>query len=212
MKKLFFCALLAPVFSGLYAQQTEKTTFGVRAGINFQNLNGKDDNGNKLDNKLKAGFNLGVNAEVPIAPEFYFQPGLLFTTKGAKNNSTNPTIKTNLSYLEIPLNFLYKGALGKDKVLFGFGPYLGFGLGGKVKAGSQSTDVKFKSKAGTDLSVRYVKPIDAGANILFGYELSNNFSAQLNAQLGLANLNAYPGNAKVHNTGFGVSVGYRFNK
>ena len=37
-----------------------------------------------LENKLKAGFHFGVNAEIPVAPDFYVQPGLLFTTKGTK--------------------------------------------------------------------------------------------------------------------------------
>src|SRR3954468_1896494 len=60
------------------------TTFGLRAGVNFQNINGKNGNGDKLENKLKTGFNIGANAEVPIAPDFYVQPGVLFSTKGTK--------------------------------------------------------------------------------------------------------------------------------
>ena len=35
----------------------------------------------------------------------------------------------------------------------------------------------------------YFKPFDAGANFVAGYEFSNRFSAQLNAQLGLVNIN-----------------------
>ena len=41
--------------------------------------------GDKLDNKLKTGFNAGVNAEIPVGVDFYVQPGLLFSTKGATN-------------------------------------------------------------------------------------------------------------------------------
>jgi len=62
-----------------------------------------------------------------------------------------------------------------------------------------------------------VKGFDAGANFLFGYEWSNRFSVQLNAGLGLVNIftkveNNDPGKSSLKNTGFGVSVGYRFAK
>ena len=77
--------------------------------------------------------------------------------------------------------------------------------------------VKFKGnvKSGDDPNAVYFKPFDAGANFLFGYEFTNRFSAQLNAQLGLVNIHsdydAIPDtDARSANTGFGVSVGYRF--
>ena len=66
------------------------TTFGIRGGVNFQNINGKDEDGNKLSNDLVTRFNFGVNAEIPVGTDFYFQPGLLFTTKGAKNEQVIP--------------------------------------------------------------------------------------------------------------------------
>jgi hypothetical protein len=39
----------------------------------------------------------------------------------------------NLSYLELPLNFVYKGLLGTGYVMVGFGPYVGYGIMGKAK-------------------------------------------------------------------------------
>src|SRR3954466_12491571 len=73
------------------------TTFGFRAGVNFQNLTGKDFAGHSLEYKLKPGFNAGVNAEIPVAPDYFVQPGILFSTKGAKYNS--PDYKVNVSYI-----------------------------------------------------------------------------------------------------------------
>src|SRR5215217_1739003 len=95
------------------------TTFGIRAGVNFQNVNGKNASGSRLENKLKTGFNLGVNAEIPVAPEFYVQPGLLFTTKGATFDQAGSDDKLSLSYIELPVNFLYKPQLGTGKLLVG---------------------------------------------------------------------------------------------
>src|SRR5690242_2136115 len=83
--KVLLIALATTVFA--LGAKAQNTTFGVRAGINFQNLTGDDGYGHKLDNKLKTGVNIGLNAEVPIAPDFYIQPGLLFTTKGAKDKT-----------------------------------------------------------------------------------------------------------------------------
>jgi len=181
-------------------------TFGVRAGVNFQNLTGKDETGDKFSNKLIPGFNVGGNVEIPVATDFYLQPGLLFSTKGAKDK--NSDFKTHLSYLEIPVNFLYKPVLGDGKLLLGFGPYAAFGVGGKYKGDGNSTSVEFGSDPDQ------VKRFDAGANLLAGYEFSNKLSFQLNAGLGLVNLaNRAPGDSKssLKNTGFGISAGYRFN-
>lgn len=194
-----------------------RTSFGLRVGVNFQNLNGKDDGGDDLDNKMKVGFNIGANAEVPIAQDFYLQPGLLFSTKGAKLDD-DADAKINLSYLEIPVNLVYKPVLGEGNLLLGFGPYLAFAVGGKVKFGDTDTDIEFEKEISQAQAVSptpYLRRMDAGANLLVGYELSSRISAQLNAQLGLVNINpkvtgADDDDSRTKNTGFGVSIGYRF--
>ncbi|MBL0305245.1 MAG: PorT family protein [Chitinophagaceae bacterium] len=230
MKKrisLILVMALGSLFS--QAQQTVKnsggTSFGLRAGVNFQNITGKDEDGNKLENDLLTGFNIGINAEIPLAPQFYFQPGLLFTTKGAKSEDLilGQTIKgkINISYVELPLNFLYKPMLGQGRLLMGFGPYVALGVGGKVTyeggGSSLSEDIEFKKtvKLSDPDDVFYVRPMDAGANLLFGYQFANKVSVQLNAQLGLTKINPeYEGasndRTEAKNTGFGVSLGYRF--
>jgi hypothetical protein len=58
-----------------------------------------------------------------------------------------------------------------------------------------------------------LKRFDAGGNLLAGYEFANKLSFQLNAQLGLVNINpeiSGSDKTKYRNTGFGVSLGYRF--
>ncbi len=230
MKKrisLILVMALGSLFS--QAQQTVKnsggTSFGLRAGVNFQNITGKDEDGNKLENDLLTGFNIGINAEIPLAPQFYLQPGLLFTTKGAKSEDLilGQTIKgkINIYYVELPLNFLYKPMLGQGRLLMGFGPYVALGVGGKVTyeggGSSLSEDIEFKKnvKLSDPDDVFYVRPMDAGANLLFGYQFANKVSLQLNAQLGLTKINPeYEGASNdrtdAKNTGFGVSLGYRF--
>jgi hypothetical protein len=198
--------------------QIGKTTFGLRAGINFQNINGKAPDGDKLDNKIKTGFHIGANAEIPLAKEFYLQPGLLFSLKGANFDDAffGEDAKIRLSYIEIPVNFLYKPEFGPGKILLGFGPYMAFAVGGQVRVNDTEKDIEWENEitVGEALTGVYYKRFDAGANFLAGYELNSRISAQINAQLGLVKINP---NVKdvdeetaYRNTGFGISIGYRF--
>lgn len=200
---------------------TAQISVGVLGGVNFQNLNGKNASGDALENTIIPGFHAGVNVEIPVAPEFYFQPGLLFSTKGAKNPGSVLTTTTNLSYVELPLNFLYKGLLGKGYIMLGAGPYVGYAISGKqtTEGGSLSleTDVKFQNvvEVTESILVPYYRALDAGGNLFFGYEMSNGIFAQLNAQLGMININPEykilsNDKSAVKNTGFGISLGYRF--
>ncbi len=207
MKAKIFYSVMAGLMLTVSAMAQSDVTFGIRAGVNFQNLTGKDADGNNLENDLKTGFNAGVNAEIPVGIDFYLQPGLLFSTKGAKYDFQGIETKRNISYLELPVNFLYKPALGEGRLLLGFGPYAAYALGGKIKGPSADIDMEFGDE------VDETKAFDAGANLLAGYEFSNNLSFQLNAGLGLINMYNRPNGdseTSLKNTGFGVSLGYRF--
>ena len=224
--------LIAVMVIGLSSMvSAQGVSFGIRAGVNFQNINGKDMAGDKLTNKLIPGFNAGINVEIPIAPEFYIQPGLLFTTKGAKLDKyeydgtfVESSVTRNLSYIELPINFLFKPALGNGHMVLGFGPYVAYGIMGKDKIDAKilgfdinkDVDIEFLNEREIgDVGSHYVRPFDAGANLIIGYETGMGLSAQLNAQLGL--LEMIPDNKVVDmkkatekNTGFGISIGYRF--
>lgn len=205
MKTRIYTFVLIFIFSSslVFAQGIEnpKTSFAVLGGINLQNLNGKDMGGSKLENDMLIGYHAGVNVQLPVAPQFYFQPGLLFSTKGAKISTT----AYKLSYVELPLNFVYKALVGNGYFMLGFGPYLAYGIGG--------TNIEFKKDLGSSNPDRTFKPFDAGGNIFFGYELAGGLFLQLDTQLGM--LNIYPDDSSnsektVKNTGYGLSLGYRF--
>lgn len=217
MKKKILAMAVAGFFAApLFAQEmtvtANKTTFGLRAGVNFQNINGKDANGDKLENDLLTGFHAGVNAEMPVGTGLYVQPGVLYTQKGAQNKDKD--IKVKLSYIDVPVNLLYKPVLGTGNMVLGFGPYVGFGIGGKTEEGNTEKDVEFNNEY-TSSNAPQFKRMDAGANFLAGYEFTNKLSFQLNAQLGLVDINPKIPNASkdktnFRNTGWGLSLGYRF--
>ncbi|MFN4286208.1 MAG: outer membrane beta-barrel protein [Lacibacter sp.] len=197
-------------------QQTDnKLRLGITAGVNFQNINGQDAGGNKLENQLVPRFQAGVNADVPLADDFYLQPGVLFATKGTKFEGNNANL--SLSYIEVPVHLLYKPALGSSRLLLGFGPYMAFGVGGSITPqNGSSTSVVFQREINLVqfASGRYYRPFDAGGNLLFGVETSSRIRLQFNAQLGMVNIApAVTGlsgtNNNFRNTGFGISAGYR---
>jgi hypothetical protein len=189
-----------------------RTTFGVRAGVNFQNINGESSNGVKLENSLTTGFHAGVNAEIPLGTGFYVQPGVLYSTKGTKYPEG---YKMKPAYVEVPLNLIYKPVLGTGNMVLGFGPYLGIGVGGKaIDPDGTKSDITFHKTYNTATGGFQFNPLDAGANFLAGYEFSNKLSFQLNAQLGLVDIDPqyqFSNNeTRWRNTGWGLSLGYRF--
>jgi hypothetical protein len=211
--------MLSAPFASAQSTDVAKISFGVLGGVNFQNLNGKDAAGDKLKNDMLIGYHAGVNVQIPIVPQFYFQPGLLYSLNGAKNSEGLVTYKIKLSYIEMPLSFVYKALLGNGHFFLGFGPYIGYAIGGKVvpESGS-SVDVKFKNKlTAQELADEnfYMKHLDVGANMFAGYELAGGLFFQFDTQFGLIKIN--PENQENssdktawRNTGFGLSIGYRF--
>jgi hypothetical protein len=191
---------------------------GILGGINVQNLNGENPAGNKLKNDMIIGYHAGINVLIPIAPEIYFEPGLMFSLKGADVNDILVNVKYHINYLEVPLNLVYRGQLGNDFVLLGLGPYFGYAIGGNMLLGNDvKRKIEFRNvvESGDPLLVPYLKRIDAGANIYAGYEMDTGIFFRLDAQLGLLNINPDdrrdPGpESTFKNTGFGLSIGYRF--
>jgi len=207
--------------------------FGIVAGPNFQNMVGKDSDGDKITNGLLMGFHAGLTAAIPVATDFYIQTGLLFSQKGSRNNEGLIPLKaagneynttTRISYIDLPVHLLFRPVFGKGHILVGFGPYVALGL-----AGSQEVDygsslptlqqkIQFKGEVASeefwDLDYAYYKRFDAGADIFAGYELEMGLWFRLNAQLGLLNMVPdvadWDGESILKNTGFGISVGYNF--
>ncbi|MFZ2898960.1 MAG: outer membrane beta-barrel protein [Saprospiraceae bacterium] len=218
MKKQLFVGAIALFVSLSFANAQG---IGIFGGVNFQNLNGKGAGGNKLDNQIIPGFHAGISAQLPLVPEFFIQPGLLFSTKGGKDEGIFVPTTYRLSYIELPLNLVYKGQLGNGFVMVGFGPYIAYAVGGKVaiETGGATTkaDIEFQNtvEASDPLAVVYFRALDAGGNIFAGYEMANGVFFQLNTQLGMLKINPedrrFPENEGfIKNTGFGLSLGFRF--
>ena len=199
LKQLLFGGLLLATFSvAAVPANAQAGRFGINAGVNFANINGKDAKGTKL----KTGFQAGVTYDIGLADEFVLQPGVSYVQNGTKLDAFNS--KLHLNYIQVPVTFQYQPALGTGNLLLGVGPYVGFGVG-KVKGSLFDDKVSSKS----DWDDAGLKKVDAGGKLLVGYQLGMGLSFNLNANLGLANLSDDK-DAKFHNTSFGVTVGYKF--
>jgi len=217
MYKKISLILLAVIFTASYAQA--QFTFGARAGFNLTNMSAKYD-GKKSDDynpKFKPGFQIGVVGEYAFSDVFAIQPGILFATQGVRFKESEDGVdfknSTNLNYLQIPINAMYKLDLSSVKLLFQAGPYVGYAISGKEKWSmegngiDESGDDKIEFGSDNDKT----KALDFGIGLGVGLQFAGNFQAGVGYNLGLMNLsNVDKYTSK--NSGIAVTLTYMFGK
>jgi hypothetical protein len=223
-QKLFFTGFLLVCVLVAGAQSTavpalQKTEIGIVQGLNLQSFYGKDDVGDKLHHNLKPGFRGGFMVTRPMTEQMFLQAGLLYSQKGSRQKvEGDMDVKFHVSYLELPVHFLYKPSLGAGKLVLGAGPYLAYGLGGHVSgAGNLDHKVVFTNTVehGNDYAMAYfIKRFDAGIDLVAGYEWRR-YSILLVGQRGFYKLNPfiknypdYPYDIKIQ--GISISAVYKF--
>jgi opacity protein-like surface antigen len=197
-------------------------TFGLKAGLNLSNMLDKDDDDTySNDYKMNPGFHLGATVDVPLSNFLSFESGLLFTTKGTKSETeimgADFKARVILSYLEIPLTIKATHDLGGGLKMYGaVGPYVGVGIGGKVKGtieyqGETETNEE-EIKWGGDEDEDDLKRLDVGLTFGGGVEI-NSIMVGISYDLGLSNISAYQDEGTTgKNRVLKFSVGYRFGK
>jgi len=201
--------LLVISFSAITNQLFSQIKIGPTVGLNLSTMTMKY-SGMSLDPKTKAGFHIGCISEINIAKNFYLQPGLIFTTKGSKYSvkdyGYSYDISISPSFIELPVNALYKIDVSSIKVFLLAGPSFAYGIGGKYKENDESDDIKFGSGDDKDM-----KPFDLGLNMGAGMEVKN-FQLMLQYNLGLLNLAPVTDNdAEMKTRVFSISLAYLFS-
>lgn len=139
MKKnsLVLLALLLVFSTVAHAQRRggggSKVSLGLKAGASLTNFTGADAQG--YDNRF--GFHAGIFANIGLTKLFAFQPELLYSQKGA-NYTGSSDRSLRLHYLDVPLAF----HVNTGGLFFEAGPQVGFLVGAKYQAGSNTVDVK----------------------------------------------------------------------
>jgi opacity protein-like surface antigen len=210
------------VLISLFSLNGNAQTFGLKAGLSLSNMLDKDDDETySKDYKMNPGFHLGATVEVPLNEFLSFESGLLFTTKGTKYEEeimgADLKAKVNLSYLDIPLTLKAFHDLGGGLKMYGaVGPYVGVGIGGKVKGtieyqGETETNEE-EIKWGGDEDEDDLKRLDMGLTFGGGVEI-NLITLGISYDLGLSNISSYQDYGSTSkNRVLKFSVGYRFGK
>lgn len=139
MKKLIFLLISIFISSLLFCQ----ISVGPKAGVSFSRNKNKTIGGAKSNNKIVAGYNLGIIVHYRFSEEFVFQPEISFVQKGnqyhnkvnfdSSNNLTEQVFTEKYNFFEIPLLFKYITG-NKIKLNAIIGPAFSFNLGGKYKS------------------------------------------------------------------------------
>jgi hypothetical protein len=175
---------------------------GPTAGLNLSTMTLKS-MGVSLDPKTLVGFNVGVISEFNLKGNLALQPSLLFSTKGSKFSVLEEDMKISPSYIEIPVNAVYKFGTGSPKYFLSAGPYFAFGIGGKVDYGGESADIAYGSDDSSDM-----KAFDYGLNLGAGVEI-NRLVISAHYGLGLTNLAPVTtDDTKMKNNVIGISISY----
>lgn len=217
MKKGLIFVLFALVSIVSYSQ----ISWNAKVGMNMSNLTGLE------ENSMKVGFNIGVGMEYQFTEMWSIQPSLMFSTKGTKQDFSEDGYKDeytyNPMYLELPIMAAARFAIADNQnIVVKAGPYLAYGIGGKVKnswsdddeSGEDKYDI-FKDVKDEDGDIVNAasKKFDFGIGVGVAYEI-NKFFVDLTGSFGLTKLsdgiNAKGEKTSVKNMNFSIGVGYKF--
>lgn len=146
MRSIKFSVLLILLLSGNYISgQNSPLSLTVNAGTTLSDMRIKD-----YDTDMRFGFRGGVGLEMDLSNNFFLQTGLNVAMKGSKatlslygwdinGDGYSPDYylsegKIKTTYLILPLKAGYRLNVAEStRVNFSFGPYFGYGIGGKYK-------------------------------------------------------------------------------
>jgi hypothetical protein len=211
---LIAAALLgAAVPASAQEQQTSmdnglKTKLGIKGGLNLTTLYSSD----VSTSHMKAGFNAGIFAKLPVTRGFSIQPELLYTLKGAKSTYDNfvqgsGEYRFNLGYLELPLLAVVNLGPNFNLQAGGYAAYL-------TNANIKNVDNNGEIQGATDLNADNFNRWDYGLVGGVGFDIEN-FTMGARYNYGLNKIGK-SGNLSgdltqgMKNAGFSFYVGFGF--
>ena len=238
MKKIIILSIICILaFLSLNAQ----IELGICGGADYTTMNIKLEYQNFLGIQGIPAYHFGIVSKYAIKENFYITTDLLLSKKGFTHSNSQiisqisglsdsiTDFKVSLYFIEIPVLAEFKVKFEKMNVLFGIGPYISYGINGKVSLdiNSVSTDLNYSEKVRWskynvntdnigesivhDYGYSQIKRFDYGTSIRFGVEYN---SIILNAEYkyGLANLMWEFRKYEIINTQtIGLSLIYIFN-
>lgn len=217
-------------FSG--KKSSDKVSLGIRGGLNLSQLATVMDEGTTREGRF-AGFHAGVSLEVPIVESLGFETGLYFVQKAIREKTRDIsmidieghelwadrgelTTKGTPCYLEIPLLAAYRHNFRKVQLIVNTGPYLAYGICGKLKMthedhnGTTTSEQEYDWFGDEDAmgSVR-VKRFDMGWHLGAGLKFKGSIYLGYSYEAGLVNIGRsddYSTKTRSH----AISLGFAF--
>lgn len=202
MKKTLLTLLLGLLAVTVYSQ----ARFDIHGGMSMANITNSEAD-------MKVGYTVGLGMDYAINDMWSFQSGLNFTSKGCKESEEGVDVKMNPVYLDIPLLAAVKMNITEgNRFVINFGPYVGFGLGGKMTVETNGAEVGtklFKKVGNSDEAM--MNRCAVGLQYGIGFELDDHYLINLTGQYGFTNMikDSFV-NENNKNLAFLLTVGYRF--
>lgn len=225
----------AQSFSEMFGNDAKgRIEYGVRAGLNISGIGGHDAFKTKLGYRTMAGFHVGGIVGIPVTNGFYVQPGLYFSSKGARTvyqeNDRDYEYSEKESmfpvYLEIPVLASFRTDISDNlKLNVDAGPYFAAGLGGKYSIRTEENDAgdiytenktaDFFGKSDMDTERFGAGRFDFGLSFGAGLTILEHYHIGIKYDLGLLNMAiidkfAYQEGYRMHNGTFAITLGYNF--
>jgi hypothetical protein len=179
------------------------------------------------------GYNANLMVDYKINPSLSLSTGLSISRKGFNQHikyfympglDTTADMTSKLTYLELPIYLKFNTTINQISVFYGFGPYVAYGLYGKVTTeitGRMTENLVDKVKWDksrdyhSDLLNTYgysnLKRFDFGVGTLIGLKYKN-VIISASYQYGLKNLMwEFFQDEKMSNSSLSLSVGYFFD-
>jgi len=168
----------------------QKPVFGIKVGIALANATIKP-NPYTSKTSTRTGALGGIYLDVPLRKELIFRPGVEVVSKGVRQNDGYSTYPILFTFIDFPLNILYKKNYTHGHLIAGGGPVIGVPI--------------------RDYFGAYPLKTEFSVNGLIGYEFAIGFSLNLNYTYGLSNASKNKQLiSKISNRYLGITVGYSF--
>ncbi|MGH2563935.1 MAG: outer membrane beta-barrel protein [Ginsengibacter sp.] len=184
---------LLTIFFASKISLAQKPAFGIKLGIDLSNatINYTEPSTEKYYTKV--GFLGGVYADVFLRKELFFRPGAEIVLKGVrqKYEGSSYDLPITFTYVDFPLNIVYKNNSGKGHLMAGGGPVIGVPINHSYNG--------------------YPLKTEFSINGLIGFELPIGFSVNFNYTYGLNNVSSdNQFISKISNRYLGITAGYTF--
>ena len=164
----------------------------------------------------------GILVEYSVSDNFSLQSGANYRKNGVtlkfdlpvEGTVMNVEMSTDLNYIQVPLNALYKTNGSSIQFFAGAGPYVGYGISGKnkisatVDGGIEVMEEEVDAFKKEEDGGAGMKRFDFGGQALAGIKFGK-YYAVLSYQAGFANLTKSEGSdEKYNNRGAQLTLGY----